>query len=56
MSKIKVTFENGHIINYKGHTDDIELFEKISRYELENNRYIGMTGFDSTLNFTIERI
>ena len=56
MKNIKVTFENGHIINHKGTTDDIELFRKISNYELSLGLYVGMSEYDSTLNYTMEVI
>lgn len=54
MKNIKVTFENGHVINHKGTTDDIELFDKISQYELSLGNHIGLQGYDTTLEYKVE--
>ncbi len=56
MKNIKVTFGDGHVINYKGHsTDDDELWDIITNYSYSNGGqfFIG-TGCSSGIPYTIE--
>lgn len=55
MKNIKVTFEDGFVMNYKGNTDDMKLFNKISEYSNKNGGYVNISnGDDSGLKYNIE--
>ncbi|HSN66743.1 MAG TPA: hypothetical protein VLS94_08885 [Fusibacter sp.] len=56
MKNIKVTFEDGHIINYKGRsTDEDDLWDMITNYSYSKGGqfFIG-TGCSSGIQYKIE--
>ena len=53
MKNIKVTFNDGHIINYTGTTDDSELFGLIAKHHIETGNHAMMCD-DTEIDYTIE--
>jgi len=54
-NKIIVEFENNHKIIYNGHTDDIELFEKITDYQKSQGGEINIfNGYRKELDYIIK--
>ena len=56
MKNIKVTFEDGHVINYKGRSaDEDDLWEMITNYSYSNGgHFYHNTGYSSGIPYKIE--
>ena len=54
MNMIKVTFEDGHVINYQGSADDNELWEMITPYKYKDGYELSNGDFNPGIKFTIE--
>lgn len=55
MSNLKVTFEDGHVINYLGSADDDILWEQITEYRYsKGGSFYANTGYSTCLKYTIE--